>query len=93
MQSLAVPSVTAVSVKLPGWPIREAVRPWEIIRGPIRKAIGNGDLMQTINYLIHCTLRMRRKSKKKTLTDQWKSGKSGRNGRWHEKDEGHVENA
>ena len=35
-----------------GWPIREAVRPWKIIRGPIRKAIGNRDPMQRVNYQI-----------------------------------------
>ena len=28
-----VPHITAGSVNLPGWPVRETVRPWKIIRG------------------------------------------------------------
>ena len=35
-----------VIVQVPGWPIREAVRPWKIIRMPI----GKGDPMQRVNY-------------------------------------------
>ena len=44
--TIPVPPITAGSAKLPGWLIREAVRPWKIIR----KAIGNGDPMQRVNY-------------------------------------------
>ena len=36
----------------------------KIIKGPIRKAIGNGDPIQRVNYLVHCTLCMR--------TERWK---------------------
>ena len=50
--AVTVPLITAGSVNLTGWPIREAVRPRKIIRGPIRKAIENGDLMQRVNYQI-----------------------------------------
>ena len=45
--------ITVGSAKLPGWPIREAVRPWKIIREPFRKAIRNGDPMRTVNCFIH----------------------------------------
>ena len=74
-----MPLITAGNAKLPGWPIREALRPWKIIRGPIRKAIGNGDHMQRVNYLIHCTLRMR--------TERWKGVRET-----HQKTSGAVEN-
>ena len=42
-----VPPITAGSAKLQGWPIREAVSPWKVIRG-------NGDQIQRVNYVIHC---------------------------------------
>ena len=62
--AIPVHPITAGSAKLPGWPIREAIRPWKIIRGPIRKTKGNEDPMQRVNYLIHCTLRMRTERRK-----------------------------
>ena len=58
-------SLTAGSAKLQDWLIREAVRPWiNNKRGSIRNAIGNGDPMKRVNYLIHYTLCMK--------TERWK---------------------
>ena len=53
-----------------------------------RKAIGNGDLMQKVNYqislyLLHENRKIERKLRK-TSGDQWRSKKSGKNEGWHE---------
>ena len=51
--AIPVYQITAGSAKLPDWLIREAEETLENnIRGPTRKAIGNGDLIQRVNYQI-----------------------------------------
>ena len=53
INAFPVHSITAGSAKLPDWLITEAEETLENnIRGPIRKAIGNGAPMQRVNYQI-----------------------------------------
>ena len=84
--AILVRLITAGSVKLLDWLIREAEETVENnIRGPIRKAIGNWDLMQRVNYQIslyppHENKKIERVRKRYP----WRSRKSRKNEGWHE---------
>ena len=81
-------TIDIMHIPLPDWPIREAVRPWKIIRGDHKKcnrkrtSHAEGKLPH-FSYPPHEN-KDGRKSKRKTSEYQWRSGIPGNNKGWHE---------